>query len=116
MFVARSVVAKKDVDVALVSCAAEAESAVVVALVAVMFPAASVPVVVALVEKSAAAKRLVVVVALVAWSVVAKSVVEVALVDEEFTIERLVMVEVALLTRMGTEVVGESTPPMSSHD
>jgi hypothetical protein len=58
----------------------------------------------------------VVAVAFVPWMVVAKRVVEVALVVVAFTIERLVMVEVALLTRMGTEVVGESTPPMSSHD
>ena len=69
----------------------------------------------------------VVVVAFVDCSVVANSVVDVALVvvpfpvttrlvEVLFTITRLVMVEVALLTRMGTEVVGERAPLKSSHD
>lgn len=38
------------------------------------------------------------------------------MVEVLFTITRLVMVEVALLTRMGTEVVGERAPLKSSHD
>lgn len=41
--------------------------------------------------------------------------VELAFVLVEFTIERFVMVEVALFTIMGTEVVGDSQPVKSSH-
>src|SRR6266567_2169021 len=73
------------------------------------------PVVVALVVMSEVWKA-VVVVAFVPWIVVAKSDVEVACVVVLVTITKFVIVEVALLTRMGTEVVGASAPWASSHD
>ena len=59
----------------------------------------------------------VVVVALVAVKlVVEKRPVVVAFVPVALTKTRFVMVEEALLTSIGTEVVGESMPPKSSHD
>jgi hypothetical protein len=102
------------VVVALVAWSVVAKKFVDVPFVLVKFVPFKRPVVVEFVDWSVVWKA-VVVVAFVPCSVVAKSVVEVALVEVEFTEVRLVMVEVALLTRIGTEVVGESTPPMSSH-
>ena len=48
-------------------------------------------------------------------AIVVEKVVEVAFVLVLFTIVRFVIVEVALFTRIGTEVVGESQPVKSSH-
>ena len=46
---------------------------------------------------------------------VAKKFVDVAEVEVEVTVTRLVMVEVALFTRIGTDVVGARAPFVSSH-